>query len=68
MGTRMISTFLVAVFKAAFPLLCIVALFDLLTMSRPRRVRMLRRQGLTWAAIASRFNCSPSTARRWALA
>lgn len=60
----MISTFLLAVFKAALPLLCLVALFDLLTMSRPRRIRMLRRQGLTWAAIASRYNCSQSTVRR----
>jgi len=63
----MISTLALAIFKVAFPLLCIVAVLDLLTMSRARRVRLLRRQGLTWAAIASRFNCSPSTARRWAL-
>ena len=64
----MISTILLAIFKVAFPLLCIIALVDLLTMSRPRRVRMLRRQGLTWAAIASRFNVSPSTVRRWSFA
>lgn len=63
----MFSLSLAAIFKVAFPLLCLIAVLDLLTMSRPRRVRLLRRQGLTWAAIASRFNCSPSTARRWAL-
>ena len=67
MGPSMISFFLAAIFKVAFPLLCIIALVDVLTMSRPRRVRMLRRQGLTWASIASRFNVSPSTVRRWAL-
>lgn len=63
----MASLLFAAIFKVAFPFLCIVALVDLLTMSRPRRVRLLRRQGLTWAQVASRFNCSPSTARRWAL-
>lgn len=64
----MASLLFAAVFKAALPFLCIIALVDLLTMSRPRRVRMLRRQGLTWSQIASRFNCSPSTVRRWSLA
>jgi hypothetical protein len=64
----MTSLLLAAIFKVAFPLLCIIALIDVLTMSRPRRVRMLRRQGLTWAVIASRFNVSPSTVRRWSLA
>ena len=69
MGSSMISTFLLAVFKAAFPLLCIIALVDLLTMSRPRRVRMLRRQGLTWQQIANRYGVkSASTPRRWSLA
>lgn len=63
----MFSLSLAAIFKVAIPFLCVVALVDLLTMSRPRRVRMLRRQGLTWAQIASRFNVAPSTARRWAL-
>jgi hypothetical protein len=65
----MISTFLLAIFKVAFPLLCLVALFDLLTMSRPRRVRMLHRQGLTWQQIADRYGVkSASTPRRWSLA
>lgn len=63
----MISTLLLAIFKVALPFLCIIALVDLLTMSRPRRVRMLRRQGHTWATIAARYNCSQSTARRWSL-
>lgn len=65
----MISTFLVAVFKAALPLLCIIALVDLLTMSRPRRVRMLRRRGLTWQQIADRYGVkSASTPAKWAKA
>jgi len=63
----MASLLLAAIFKVALPFLFVVALIDLATMSRARRVRLLRRQGQTWAAIASRFNCSPSTARRWAL-
>jgi hypothetical protein len=64
----MTSLLIAAIFKVALPFLCIIALVDLLTMSRPRRVRMLRRQGHTWATIAARFNVSPSTARRWSLA
>lgn len=64
----MLSLLLAVIFKLALPLLFVVALVDLATMSRARRIRLLRRQGLTWAAIASRFNCSPSTARRWSAA
>jgi hypothetical protein len=40
------------------PLLLIVALIDLATMSTERRVRMLRRAGMTQAAIADRLGCS----------
>jgi DNA invertase Pin-like site-specific DNA recombinase len=64
----MTSLLIAAIFKVALPFLCIIALVDLLTMSRPRRVRMLRRQGHTWATIAARFNVSPSTVRRWSFA
>jgi len=54
----MLSLLLAAIFKVAFPLLCIIALIDVLTMSRPRRVRMLRRSGMTQAAIADRLQIS----------
>ena len=37
------------------PLLLIVALIDLATMSTDRRVRMLQRMGLSQRAIASRL-------------
>ena len=64
----MISFIFAAVFKVALPLLFIVAIVDLLTMSKARRVRMHRRSGQTWAAIAQRFSVSPSTVKRWATA
>ena len=51
----MFSLSLTAIFKVAFLLLAIVAVVDLLTMSQPRRVRMLSRSGLSQRAIASRF-------------
>jgi hypothetical protein len=39
------------------------------TETRQQRIRRWRRRdGLTWAVIATRLNCSPSTARRWATA
>jgi len=40
------------------PLLLIVALIDLATMSQARRVRMLRRCGMTQSAIADRLQIS----------
>ena len=64
----MISFIFAAVFKVALPFLFIVAIVDLLTMSKARRVRMHRRSGQTWAAIAQRFSVSPSTVKRWATA
>ena len=51
----MLSLSLAAIFKVAFFLLAIVAVVDLLTMSQPRRVRMLSRSGLSQRAIASRL-------------
>ena len=62
------SLLIAALFKVALPLIALIALIDLATMSRPRRVRLLRRQGMTWAAIAARFSVSPSTVRRWSFA
>jgi len=40
------------------PLLALVALVDLATMSPERRAQMLRRAGLTQAAIAQRLGVS----------
>ena len=40
------------------PLLLLVAVIDCLTMSQPRRVRMLRRSGMTQTAIANRLQIS----------
>jgi hypothetical protein len=37
------------------PLLAVVALIDLATMSQPRRVRLLRSAGLSQSAIADRL-------------
>jgi len=36
------------------------------TESKGTTVRRLRCQGRTWKFIATRFNVSPSTVRRWA--
>ena len=51
----MISISIAAIFKVAFFLLAIVAVVDLLTMSQPRRVRMLSRCGHSQRRIASRL-------------
>jgi hypothetical protein len=40
------------------PLLLLVAVIDCLTMSQHRRVRMLRRSGMTQTAIADRLQIS----------
>jgi transcriptional regulator len=45
-------------FWGLLPLLLVIAAVDLLTMSQPRRVRMLRRSGMTQAAIAERLGVS----------
>jgi hypothetical protein len=37
------------------------------TESRAARIQRWRRQGLTWRAIASRLNTSPTSARRWSM-
>ena len=60
----MFSLLFAFLFKALLPALLLVALVDWLTMSRDRKAKTLRRQGLTFAKIASRLGCSPSTARR----
>jgi transcriptional regulator len=45
-------------FWGLLPLLFIVAVLDVLTMSQSRRVRMLRRCGMTQSAIADRLQIS----------
>ena len=56
----MLSISFAAVLKWAallsFAFLAVVAVVDLLTMSQPRRVRMLSRAGHSQRAIASRLN------------
>ena len=47
-----------AVLWLLLPLLAVAALIDLATMSQERRVRMLRRAGLSQSAIAARLGCS----------
>ena len=51
-------TFTAFLFWGFLPLLLLVAVVDLLTMSQSRRVRMLRRSGMTQAAIADRLGVS----------
>ena len=45
-------------FWGFLPLLLVIAAVDFLTMSQPRRVRMLRRSGMTQTAIADRLGVS----------
>jgi hypothetical protein len=54
----MIPIFFALVWKLLLPALLLVALVDLATMSTDRRVRLLRRAGLSQAAIASRLGVS----------
>ncbi len=53
-----IMTLTAFLFWGFLPLLLIIALVDLATMSQARRVRMLRRCGMTQAAIADRLQIS----------
>ena len=57
----------------AFAWLAVILLLPLvilwnLTESKSTKVRRARSHGRTWAAIATRYNVSPSTVRRWATA
>jgi hypothetical protein len=49
---------LTALLWLLLPLLAVVALIDLATMSQARRVRLLRTAGLSQTAIAARLGCS----------
>jgi hypothetical protein len=50
------------------PLIVLIGVISWATESRSTRITRWRSQGLSWAAIATRLHCSPSTARRWASA
>jgi ABC-type spermidine/putrescine transport system permease subunit II len=39
-----------------------------LTLTKQQHAKRLRSKGWTFKAIADRYSCSPSTARRWAMA
>ena len=60
----MISLSLAAIFKVAFFLLAIVAVVDLLTMSQPRRVRLLTRCGHSQRRIAARLGITRHRVRQ----
>lgn len=54
----MLTTTLLVIWKLILPLLFLVAVIDWLTASDDRRIRILRRTGMTQRAIADRLNLS----------
>ena len=59
--------------SCAFAWLVVLLLFPLvliwnLTESKGTKFHRARSNGRTWASIASRYNVSPSTVRRWSQA
>ena len=52
----MLTTTLLVIWKLLLPLLVVVAVIDWLTASDDRRVRILRRTGLSQLQIATRLN------------
>ena len=54
----MLTTLLLVIWKLFLPLLIVVAAIDWLTASDDRRIRILRRTGMTQRAIADRLNLS----------
>ena len=64
----MLSLLFAFLFKAFLPAILLVALVDWLTMSRDRKARILRHQGLTYRQIGARLGFSASTARRLCIA
>ena len=52
------------IWKLLLPLLILVAIIDWLTASDDRRVRILRRTGLTQLQIATRLNITRHRVRR----
>lgn len=60
----MITTTFLLIWKLFLPLLIIVALIDWLTASTDRRVRLLRRTGLSQQQIANRLQISRYQVRK----
>ena len=54
----MLTTLLLVIWKLFLPLLIVIATIDWLTASDDRRIRILRRTGLSQRAIADRLNLS----------
>ena len=60
----MLTTTLLVIWKLLIPLLLLVAVIDWLTASEDRRVRVLRRTGLSQQQIAARLNLTRYRVRR----
>ena len=60
----MLTATLLVIWKLLIPLLLVVAVIDWLTASDDRRVRILRRSGLTQLQIATRLNITRYRVRR----
>jgi hypothetical protein len=60
----MLTTTLLVIWKLLIPLLLLVAVIDWLTASDDRRVRVLRRTGLSQQQIAARLNLSRYRVRK----
>ena len=60
----MLTATLLVIWKLILPLLFVVAVIDWLTASDDRRVRILRRTGLTQLQIATRLNITRHRVRR----
>jgi DNA-binding CsgD family transcriptional regulator len=60
----MLTTTLLVIWKLFIPLLLLVAVIDWLTASEDRRVRVLRRTGLSQQQIAARLNLTRYRVRR----
>lgn len=60
----MLTATLLAAWKLLLPLLVLVAVIDWLTASTDRRVRILRRTGMTQQQIADRLNLTRYRVRK----
>jgi DNA-binding transcriptional regulator LsrR (DeoR family) len=60
----MLTATLLVIWKLILPLLFVVAVIDWLTASESRRVRVLRRTGLSQRQIATRLNISRHRVQR----